>query len=40
MKKIFENEREDFVLIGLCNIGGRGMEIVNYWEKTGETYVF
>ena len=40
MKKIFENEREDFVLIGLCNIGGIGIEIVNYWEKTGEPYVF
>jgi len=40
MKKIFENENEDFILIGIGNIGGIGIEIVNYWERTGKPYVF
>ncbi len=37
MDQIIHREQGDRLLVGLGNMGGVGRELVDYWEKAGES---
>lgn len=40
MEEVLSSEKGDSVLVGMGNIGGIGVELVNYWDTIGESYDF
>jgi poly-gamma-glutamate synthase PgsB/CapB len=38
MSRILDGEEQEFVLVGMGNIGGAGDGLVHYWESVGESY--